>query len=68
MRGEDLKGWLIKSSRETDPVTYRWQLLVQLIQMTFTDGAVPEEVVWDMMVFLPKERGGYWGIGLVEVA
>ena len=26
-----------------------------------------EEVAWDTMVFLPKGRGGYQGIGLVDV-
>ena len=32
------------------------------------NGAVPEEVVWATMVFLPKGGwGGYWGIRLVEV-
>ena len=67
MRLEDLKGWLVEASRETDPMTYRWQLLVQLIQTTFKDGAVPEEVAWSTMVFLPKLRGQYWGIGLVGV-
>ena len=41
--------------------------MVRLTQKTFEDGAVPEVVVWDTMVFLPKGRGGYWGIGLVEV-
>ena len=61
MRAEDLKVWLGEASREMDPVTYRWQLLVRLIQTTFKDGAVPEEVAWAMMVFLPKGRGG--GIG-----
>ena len=42
MRGEDLKRWLRDSSRETDPVTHWWRLLVRLIQKTFEDGAVPE--------------------------
>ena len=31
MMAEDLKGWLRELSRETDPVTYWWRLLVQLI-------------------------------------
>ena len=57
IREEDLKRWLIEASRETDPVTNRWKLLVQLIHTTFKDGVVPEEVVWAMMVFPPKGRG-----------
>ena len=49
------------------PVTQRWHLLVRLVQNTFEDRLVPEEVVRVTMVFLPKGRGEYWGIGLVEV-
>ena len=67
IREEDLKRWLIEASRETDPVTNRWKLLVQLIHTTFKDGVVPEEVVWAMMVFPPKGRGAYRWIGLAEV-
>ena len=67
MRAEDLKVWLGEASREMDPVKYWWRLLVRLIQTTFKDGAVPEEVTWAKIVFLPKERGKYWGIGIVYV-
>ena len=28
---------------------------------------VLEEVVWATMVFLPKGKGRYWGVGLLEV-
>ena len=66
MKEED-KGWLIEASREMEPVTHWWRLLVRIIQKTFEDGAVPEEVEWATMVFLPKGRGEYRGIGLVEV-
>ena len=45
----------------------RWQLLVQIIQRTFRDGPLPEEVTWATMFFLWKVRWGYRGIGLVEV-
>ena len=34
MREEDLKGCLREESRETDPVTHWWRLLVILIQKT----------------------------------
>ena len=40
---------------------------MRLIQRTFKDGVVPEEVAWKTMVFLVKGRGDYWGIGIVEV-
>ena len=35
--------------------------------MTFGDGTVPYEISWELMVLLPKGRGGYQGIDLVEV-
>ena len=41
--------------------------MVRIIQKTFKDGAVPEEVAWATMVFLPKGRREYREIGLVEV-
>ena len=62
-----MKEWFREESRETDLVTHRWRLLVRLIQKTFNDGAVPEELAWSTMVFLPKGRGEYRGIGIVEV-
>ena len=40
MRAEDLKGWLREASRETDPVTHRWQLLLRLVQKTYEDRMV----------------------------
>ena len=67
MRVEDLKGWLREASRETNPVNHQWRLLVRLIQKTSKDGVVPEEVAWATVVLLPKGRGGYRKIGLVEV-
>ena len=70
MQTEDLKGWLRKASMYNNPVRRRWRLLVGLIQRTFKDGVVPEEVAWETMFFLLKRRGGgggYQGIGTVEL-
>ena len=61
IRVEDLKGRLWEASREMEPVTHRWKLLLRLIQNTVKDGVVPEELVWETMVFLPKGRGGVSG-------
>ena len=41
--------------------------MVRLVQMMFREGTVTEEIVWATMVLLPKGKGGYRGIGLVEV-
>ena len=67
MRAEDLKEWLRKASRETKLVIHWWRMLIILIQNIFKDGAVPGNVAWAMVVLLPNGRGGYQGIGLVEV-
>ena len=42
-------------------------MLVRIIQNNSKDGVVTEEVAWEIMVFLPKGRGEYWEIGLVEM-
>ena len=41
--------------------------MVILVWVMFKDGNVLEEIYWAMMVLLLKERGGYRGIGIVEV-
>ena len=56
-----------ETTREKNPVYRWWKLLVRLIQRTFGDRNFPEEVTWVTMVFIPKGRTGYQGIGLVEV-
>ena len=58
MQAEDIKGWLREASWEKNPVKRRWRLLVRLIQRTFEDWVVPEEVTWATIVFLLKGRGG----------
>ena len=50
MRAEYLKGWSWEASWEKNPVKIRWRLLVRIIQRTFKDGLVPDEVVWETMV------------------
>ena len=46
----------------------QWELLVRLLQRTFGDGNLQEELAWVTLVLIPKGRGGYQGIGLVEVS
>ena len=33
----------------------------------FEDVVVSEELAWSTMVFLPKKKGEYWEIGIMEV-
>ena len=37
------------------------------MQVMFRDGTVPEEIAWTKMVLIPKGKGGYRGIRIVEV-
>ena len=67
MCAEDLKGWLRKAKREKYPKRRRWELVVRLVQVIFGYENIPEEVSWATMVILPKGKGGYRGIGMVEV-
>ena len=45
----------------------KWELVVRLAQLEFGDGTVTEEIAWEMMVILPKGKGEYQEIELVEV-
>ena len=67
MRLEDLKGRLKKSKRDKESEGRRWEMLVQIVQVMFRDGTVPEEILWAKMVLVTKGKGGYMDIGLVEV-
>ena len=40
MMVDDLKEWLREASREKNPVTHWWWMLVRLIQNNFKDRAV----------------------------
>ena len=40
---------------------------MELIQTAFRDGDLAEEATWQAVVLIPKGKGDYRGIGLVEV-
>ena len=40
---------------------------MEIIQMAFQDRDLEEEVTWQAVVLIPKGKGDYQGIGLVEV-
>ena len=44
-----------------------WERVVELIQTTFWDGELAEEATWQAVVLIPKGKGDYRGIGLVEM-
>ena len=67
IRAEDLKGWIREAKLEKEPTRRRWEIVVRLVKLEFRDGTMPEEIDWSTMVLLPKGRGEYQEIGLVEV-
>ena len=66
-RAEDLKGWHKDAKHKKEPEGIRWELVFRLVQVMFRDGTVPEEILWATMGLLPKGKGGYRGVELVEV-
>ena len=44
-----------------------WGKLVELTQTAFWDGNLAEEATWQTVVLIPKGKGEFRGIGLVEV-
>ena len=66
MKAEHLKAWLQAATREKEPDTETWDKLVSVIQLEFWEGYIPEALMWMTMVLIPKDKGEYRGIGLVE--
>jgi hypothetical protein len=66
IRGEHLKGWLARAHLEEGDSS-NWLRLVELVQLAFRTGELPDQMAWSVMVLLPKGGGDYRGIGLVEV-
>ncbi|KAL7543923.1 hypothetical protein ACHAWF_007483, partial [Thalassiosira exigua] len=73
MRAEDLKEWLRGIKEEEDPEKEgregagdRWRLFVRLIRAIWETGQIPRQLLWVVVVLLPKGGGDYRGIGLLE--
>ena len=43
-----------------------WRIFVRLIQSIWDTGTVPRQMVWMVVVLLPKGGGDFRGIGLLE--
>ena len=73
IHGEDIKGWLRgieKKERDNngqaeagDP----WRMCVQLVQTIWTTGEIPQQMLWEIFVLIPKGNGQFCGIGLLEL-
>jgi hypothetical protein len=74
MRAEHAKEWLRGIFQKDDPERLgggpgdgdHWRLFVQLVQAAWTHGKIPCQLLWIIVVLIPKGGGDYRGIGLLE--
>ena len=66
MKAEHLKAWLRAVTREKYPDTEMWDKVVSVIPVAFREGYISEALMWTTMVLIPKGKGEYRGIGLVD--
>ena len=80
IRAEHLKGWLAaakigglaeeKGKENTEAEEEGGELMgkvVEITQTAFSEGNLVEEATWQTVVLIPKGKGEFRGIGLVEV-
>ena len=74
MRAEHVKAWLWGALQEDDPECRgnfaghgdNWKLFVELVQAVWTHGIIPRQMLWSIVVLIPKGGGDYRGIRLLE--
>ncbi len=73
MRTKHVKDWLLGVRREEDAKGQgapgdgdNWRLLAHLVPATWTYGIIPCQLLWIIVVLIPKGGGDYRGIGLLE--
>jgi hypothetical protein len=74
MRAEDVKAWLHGIKLEEDPEVGpanigaggNWCRFTLLVQAIWDHGKIPPQLLWVIIVLIPKGEGDYWGIGLLE--
>ena len=66
MRAEDIKAWLSGIRDEENPETPinetagdNWRLFVQLVQAVWTHGVIPRQLLWSIVVLIPKGGGDF---------
>ena len=68
IRAETIKGWLRGVEREEKEEEGNagagdtWRTFVRLIQKVWETGCIPQQILWMVIVLLPKDRGNYRGI------
>ena len=74
MRAEDVKAWLHGIKLEEDPEVGpnnegagdNWRKFVLLVQAIWDHGEIPPQLLWVIIILIPKGGGDYRGIGLLE--
>ncbi len=73
MRAEHIKEWLHGMQPEEDPEGHgvdgagdNWRLFVQLVQAAWVYGTILCQLLWIIVVLIPKGGRDYHGIGLLE--
>jgi hypothetical protein len=74
MRAEHAKEWLRGIRQEDNPERLgggpgdgdHWRLFVQLVQAAWTHSKIPLQLLWIIVILIPKGGGDYRGIGLLE--
>ncbi len=73
MRAKHVKEWLRGMQREEDPEGHgvngagdNWRLFVQLVQAAWAHGTIPCQLLWIIVVLIPKGGGDYHRIGLLK--
>ena len=67
IQAEHLRQWLIAETRDDFSDATNCLKVVAIVQAEFRDGTLAEECTWQTVVFIPKGKGDFRGIGLVEV-
>jgi hypothetical protein len=73
MRAEHIKEWLrdvqweeVPKGQGAEGAGDSWCLFVGLVQAAWTHGVIPCQLLWIIVVLIPKGGGDYRGIGLLE--
>ena len=45
---------------------HKWRVFVKLMRAVWEHGSIPKQMIWEIIILLPKGDGDYHGIGLLE--
>jgi hypothetical protein len=74
MRAKPVKAWLRGVLEEEDPESQgnfaghgdNWKLFVELVQAVWTHGIIPRQMLWSIVVLIPKGGGTTGGLGCLS--